>query len=134
MAIYDFRCMKCDQIDENISMPISHQREDLPWHCGQRMSYHISKAPSVHWIDPVIEPFRNPAAPRDTKDSVILTSSQRRAFMEKNDLIDANDLVKPTHEEQAETHKEVMRTIDEITPTKDQEAQMKHDGLMAPSE
>ena len=129
MPTYDFKCKKCGQIDENIIMPITHQKEDLPWHCGERMQYHITQAPMVSWTDPVIEPFRNPAAKRNDKDAVITSQKQRREFMAKNNLVDANDFKPPTHEEQAETHAKVVKTIEDVTPTKQQAEQMKSDGI-----
>ena len=129
MPTYDFKCSKCGQIDENIIMPITHQKEDLPWHCGQRMSYHITQAPMVSWTDPVIEPFRNPAAKRGDKDAVITSTKQRREFMEKNNLVDANDFKPPTRQEQAETHAKTLKSIEAVTPTKRQADQMKSDGI-----
>jgi hypothetical protein len=127
MAIYDFRCMKCDHIDENVSMPITHMREDLPWHCGQRMSYHISQPPSVHWKDPVIEPFRAIA----TKDRPIITTlKQNREYMAKHDLIDANDFgPPPSHLDQARDNAEMQRSIDAVTPTGEVAAKMAEQGL-----
>ena len=130
MAIYDFKCMKCGQIDENIHMPITHQREDLPWHCGDRMSYHITQAPMVSWIDPVIEPFRNPAASRGDSDAVISSTKQRREFMAKNDLVDANDLPAPTSEQHNENHKQAMKEIAAITPTAEQTDRLMAEGIL----
>jgi hypothetical protein len=129
MPTYDFKCRKCGQIDENIIMPITHQREDLPWHCGERMSYHITQAPMVSWTDPVIEPFRNPAAARGDKDAVITSMKQRREFMEKHDLVDANDLPPPSQAEVEKTRAEIEESVAAITPTKEQTDQMKSDGI-----
>jgi hypothetical protein len=132
MPTYDFKCRKCGQIDENIVMPITHQKEDLPWHCGQRMSYHISSPPLVHWVDPVIEPFRAIA----TKDKpVITTAKQNREYMERNGLVDANEVVgkPPTHLDQEETHKEVLESIAAIGPTEGLRDTMDKQGLLDPT-
>ena len=129
MPTYDFKCKDCGHIEEDVIMPITHQREDLPFHCSGRMQYHITSPPMVSWIDPVIEPFRNPAAKRGDKDAVITSTKQRREFMEKNNLIDANDFKPPTHQEQAETHAETLKSIEAVTPTKEQADQLRSDGI-----
>ena len=130
MAVYDFRCMKCDHIEKDVHMPITHQREDLPFHCGDRMSYHITQAPMVSWIDPVIEPFRNPAAVRGTPDSVISSTKQRREFMAKNDLVDGNDFKPPTSQEHNENHIKAMKEIAAITPTAEQSDRLMVEGIL----
>lgn len=129
MPTYDFKCKECGHIEEDVIMPITHQREDLPFHCSGRMQYHITSAPMVSWIDPVIEPFRNPAAKRGDKDAVITSQKQRREFMEKNNLVDANDFKPPTHQEQAETHAKTLKSIEAVTPTKEQADQLRSDGI-----
>ena len=51
--------------------------------------------------------------------------------MERNDLIDANDLYKPpTQQEQVRENEEMQETINAITPNEQQEDQMKASGIL----
>jgi hypothetical protein len=115
MAIYDFKCSKCDRIDENVTLPITHQECELPICCDTIMGYYITKPPSVHWIDPVIEPFRSIA----TKDKpIIRTTRERREYMARNQLLDANDVCEPPSQaQQKQAREEMQDSIDAITPT-----------------
>lgn len=127
MPRYDFRCSVCTRIERDVILPITHT--DKPKCCGMEMYYHITQAPMVSWTDPMIEPFRNPAAPKDSPDAVIMNTRQRREFMKKNDLVDANDLKPPTHEEQRAKVAEMQKSIEAITPTKEQSDRLRKSGL-----
>jgi hypothetical protein len=129
MPYYDFACERCGTVLENQFLRITHLPDEKPECCDEPMNYHITTPPMVHWTDPVIEPFRNPAASREDKDAVITSKRQRREFMVKNDLVDANDFIPPTPREQAETHAEVVKSIEAVTPTKEQKDQMRSDGF-----
>jgi hypothetical protein len=94
------------------------------------MSYHVTQAPMVSWIDPVIEPFRNPAAARGAKDEVITSMKQRKEFMARNDLIDGNDLKPPTREQDQATQKAMSDAVSRITPTPAQTDRLRADGLL----
>ena len=119
MPKYDFKCPTRELLIEDKILSIHHTEDDRPECCGKAMPIHISTPPLVHWTDPVIEPFRNPAAKRGDKDAVITSQKQRREFMEKNDLVDANDLIPPSHEEQKREVAEMQKSVDAITPTKE---------------
>jgi hypothetical protein len=129
MPTYAFACSKCEKIVDNMILKITHTDSDLPVCCGKTMGYHITQPPLVHWNDPVIEPFRNPAAKRGDKDAVIQTTKQRKEFMAKNDLVDANDFKPVTRKEELQTQKEIQRSIAEITPTGAVKAEMDRRGM-----
>ena len=132
MAIYDFRCMKCDKIDIDVMLPMSHRNSELPRCCDQSMSYHISSPPMVHWRDPLIAPFRAIG----TKDAPVITSTrQYREYMKRNDLVDANDLyTPPSRSSEAEERAEMQASIDQITPDAQQAEQMEASGILDTSE
>lgn len=119
MPKYDFKCGVCKRVIEDKILSIHHTPDDRPECCDATMGIHITTPPMVHWTDPVIEPFRNPAAKRGDKDAVITSQKQRREFMEKNDLVDANDLIPPSREEQKQAVAEMQKSVDAITPTKE---------------
>lgn len=128
MAIYDFKCDECGQIQQNVIMPITHDYDDLPECCNEKMDYYITRPPMVHWVDPVIEPFRAIA----TKDMpVISTTRENREYMARNNLVDANELgPPPTYEEQEKTAAEMQKSIDAITPTGQVADEMKKRGML----
>ena len=102
--------------------------DEKPQCCDEAMNYHITTPPLVHWVDPVIEPFRAIA----TKDMpVITTTKQNREYMARHDLLDANEVIEkvPSHEEQKETHAKVMESIDAITPDAELAQKMSEQGL-----
>lgn len=129
MPVYDFKCKECDEIKENLIMSITHKMEDHPRceSCDKIMTHHITKPPSVIWVDPVIEPFR---AVGTKDDTIITTTRQNREYMARNDLVDANELyTPPTQQEQMQAHEEALETIDAITPNEQQLDQLKDSGL-----
>ena len=81
----------------------------------------------VHWVDPVIEPFRAVA----TKDMpVITTTKQNREYMARHGLVDANEVARPpTEEEYQRTKKEIDDSIKAITPSEEVSANMRQQGL-----
>lgn len=131
MPTYDFKCRKCERIQENVLLRITHDELDKPHCCEQPMAYHITQAPLVHWHDPIIEPFRAIA----TKDQpVISTTRENREYMARNGLIDANELgPPPTEADQARTVAEMEKSIAAITPDAETSAMMADQGLMDPS-
>jgi hypothetical protein len=112
-------------MEENFYLPITHEEEDRPQCCGETMRQHFTKVPTIHWKDYDLpnggfRPTSVPNAP------VITSLKQNREFMKEHDLIDANEVfTPPTQEEQMETHREVMESIDKISLS-DDEAR-KHD-------
>jgi hypothetical protein len=129
MPSYDFHCKTCSRTDRDVVMPITRFDTDRPLCCGERMETVISVPPMISWTDPIIEPFRNPAAKRDDKDAVIMTTRQRREFMKKNDLVDANDFKPPSNGEQQAEVAKMKKSIEAITPTKSQSAMLRKSGL-----
>lgn len=130
MAVYDFRCMKCDKMLEDIHLPITHTKGELPQCCGQAMSYHIGSPPSVHWKDYDL-PSGGFIAHSIPGKPVVTSLKQNRDLMERHDLIDANDFgPPPTHLDQEREHQEALDAIDAITPTPEQEQRLKEDGLL----
>ena len=115
MPNYDFKCGDCKRIVENKFLSISHTPDDLPTCCNRSMGYYITQPPLVHWVDPIIEPFRSIA----TKDKpIISTTRERREYMARNGLLDANDVCQPpTQAEQKQAREEIQDSIDSITPT-----------------
>jgi hypothetical protein len=115
MSIYDLKCKHCDTYEIDVILPITHTQDDLPKHCGEAMGYYITSPPSVHWVDPIIEPFRSVA----TKDKPIITSNrQRKEYMLRNGLLDANEVCEPPTP--AETKRQVAQmqeSINDITPS-----------------
>ena len=128
MAIYDFKCVTCDEILENISLPMTHTEDDLPVHCGKKMNYYITSPPQVLWRDKDL-PDGGFVAGKEKER--ITTTRERREFMAKHDLVDSNDLITPpTHEEQMDTHADVLKSVSAITPDAEQKQQMKDDGIL----
>lgn len=127
MPVYDFKCMKCQEIVEDLSMPITHLASAVPRCCDQYMSYHITSAPQVVWKDPNIAAFRTSAG---KKPEVITTTKGRREFMARNDLHDANERYSaPTRAEEQREVAEKQASIDAITPTAKQTQQLKDSGI-----
>ena len=132
MPRYDFKCRTCGTIREDVILSIKHTPVDRPFCCKVPMATHISTPPMVHWVDPVIEPFRAIA----TKDQpVITTTKQNREYMARNGLVDANEVVgpPPTHLDDERVHAEVQESIKAITPDAKTSARMAEQGLMDPS-
>ena len=127
MPQYDFRCSECGEMRQNVLLRITHDDCDKPHCCDKPMDYHITTPPLVHWVDPVIEPFRAVA----TKDMpVISTTRQNREYMKRHDLVDANEIAKPpTKEEHAKTKKAIKKSIEAITPSKEVAGRMAEKGL-----
>lgn len=127
MPTYDFKCKKCESVTEDVLLRITHTHADKPQCCGEPMGYHITSAPLVHWIDPVIAPFKHVAV---KSDEVITTTRQNREFMKRHDLVDVNDVKPPSHEENQKTLQEINKSIEKITPTVEQSATMRKQGLL----
>jgi hypothetical protein len=127
MPTYDFKCRECGKMQENVLLRITHDEADKPCCCGETMQHHITTPPMVHWVDPVIEPFRAIA----TKDRpVITTTKQNREYMARNGLVDANEISRPpTMEEDARTKKEIKESIEAITPSKELSGKLAEQGL-----
>ena len=127
MPIYDFKCATCDEISENVSLPITHEKEDLPVHCGKKMGYYITTPPSVIWTDPIIDPFRPVATP----DAPMITNmKEHREYMKRNDLVDANDtFAPPTAHEEKVIREEAQESIDAISGTEQQKEQLTQQGI-----
>ena len=126
MAIYDLKCATCDEVLENHIMPITHTKDDLPVHCGKPMDYFITKAPMGFVTDtefPV--PFK-----AGNNGEVISNKRQKKEFMAKNGLYDANEVITPpTPQEQKQAREEVADSIASITPTAKQKEQLKSVGI-----
>ena len=128
MPRYDFRCMKCDKIDEDIVLPITHLSSTIPRCCKQTMSYHISSPPQVLWKD---KDLPDGGFVAGKKKERITTKRERREFMAKHDLVDSNDFITPpSHEEQMDTHADVLKSVAAITPDDVQKEQMKDSGIL----
>jgi len=128
MPRYDFKCKVCGEIQEDVILSILHNDSDKPMCCGQRTQTHITVPPMVHWVDPIIEPFRSVA---DKNKTVITTTKQRREYMARNHLVDSNDLgTPPTKKEQMEYHENVVvPSVAAMTPTEKQVREMKAAGI-----
>lgn len=127
MAIYDFKCMKCQSMVVDLIMPITHLASAVPRCCDQFMAYHISSPPMVLWKDPNIEAFRHVAV----KDSPLITSTkQNREFMARNNLVDANEtFALPTAHEEKMAREASQESIDAISGTAQQREQLKQQGI-----
>ena len=130
MPAYDFKCHVCGEMKNNKILRITHTEADRPTCCGVTMQQHFTVPPMVHWIDPIIEPFKHIAV---KSDEVITTTRQNREFMKRNNLVDANDIKPPTQEEDAKILKEINKSIKKISPTQEQSATMRSQGLLDPS-
>jgi len=132
MPRYDFKCKKCQKIKVDVILPITHVETDRPKCCGEISSVHISVPPMVHWVDPMIEPFRAIA----TKDRpVITTAKQNREYMARHDLVDANEVVgkPPSKAEQMQYHNDVvLPSIKNVSATDRQLDDMKKAGIKDP--
>ena len=127
MAIYDFKCMKCQRIFEDVVLPMTHRKSDIPLCCEARTAYHITKAPSVVWKDPTIPAFR-PVATENAP--VISTMKEHREYMARNELVDANDTFSPpTQKEQRLAREEAKESIDAMSGTAQQKEQLREQGI-----
>jgi hypothetical protein len=113
--LYDFKCRNCETYEIDVVLSIKHTESDLPICCNEPMGYYITVPPTVVWTDPVIEPFRSVA----TKDKpIISTTKERREYMARNGLLDANEVCEPPTP--AETKRQVAQmqeSINDITPS-----------------
>jgi hypothetical protein len=125
---YDFKCPTCDELLLNQVLRITHTIYDLPTCCNSPMGYHITSVPMVHWKDPNIEPFRSVA----TKDRpIISTSRERREYMAKNDLLDANEVCEPPSQAEVKMKRqEIKESIEAITPSGAVKEDLTKRGLM----
>ena len=128
MAMYDFKCVICQGVSEDVTLPMDHEDWEHPLHCGSTMAHHHTKAPHVHWKDYDLPDGGFKAGKEGT---VITTLKQNRDYMERNNLLDANDFgPPPTKADQNEQLGKTMESIDAITPTEAQRAILKEDGLL----
>lgn len=132
MPTYDFRCRQCGDGTDNVVLSIHHEKTDRPYcyACEQQMEVHITTPPMVHWVDPQIEPFRHVGIPGQP---MVSSMREHRELMARHNMVDANDLDVPTHEEQADTYKQVQAEIEAITPDKETSDRMAEQGLLDPS-
>lgn len=126
MPTYDFQCGVCKHEKHNVLLRITHDEDDRPQCCDHPMEYLITKPPSVHWIDPVIEPFRHIATP---DKPVITTTRQNREYMKRHNLVDMNDVKPPSDAEHERTLREANESIAKITPSKEVSDKMRDQGL-----
>jgi hypothetical protein len=127
MPSYDFQCPECGEVIKNKILSITHTNDELPTCCDTIMGYYITQPPMVHWVDPIIEPFRSVA----TKDRpIISTTRERREYMAKNQLLDANEVCEPpSHKQQKIARAEARESIEAITPSGAVKDDMKKRGL-----
>lgn len=132
MPRYDFQCAKCQSVEKNIVLPITHLDSQIPVCCDSTMGYYITQAPMVVWKDPQIEPFKPTATPNAP---LISTTKQRREYMARNHLLDANEVFEPpSHQAQRAAVAKMTETIDAITPTAQQQEQLQVMGLDSPND
>lgn len=129
MPAYDFKCKECETIQEDVILSIAHTHADLPHCCDRAMEYHITSVPMVHWKDYDLPDggFKSTATPGR---EVITSLREKREYMKRNNLLDANEVVeKPTQEHEQKARQEAQESIKAITPTAEQKEQLKKDGL-----
>jgi hypothetical protein len=128
MPQYDFKCKKCETYELDVHLRITHTERALPMHCNEPMGYFITSPPMVVWNDPVIEPFRSMA----TRDKPIISSmKEKREYMARNDLVDANELgPPPSLSDTAKAQAEVQQSIDAMKPTGQLKEEMKRQNLL----
>ena len=128
MAIYDFKCPECDTVCRDVVLPMMHEDEDHPhcYRCDALTHHYITKTPMMFMSDvDYAVPFQA------GKDKEVITGSrQKKEFMARNGLYDANEVMDlPTHQEQQKSIDEVNESIKAITPTERQKDEMKRSGL-----
>jgi hypothetical protein len=132
MAIYDFKCMICGKMENDYFLPMTHADDDRPVCCEQHMRYHITSAPFVHWKDYDLPDggFKAVSVPNGP---MITTKKQNEEFMKRHNLLDANEVFSPpTEAEEYMIRREMQDSIDAITPTAKQQAQLRDDGMIGP--
>jgi hypothetical protein len=130
MPTYDFKCKKCSKEIKNVLLRITHDEADRPCCCGETMGQHFTVPPMVHWVDPQIEPFRAVGIPGQP---VVTSTKQNRELMARHDLVDANDIKPPTHQDDIDNQKAVEESIKAITPDAKVSDKMAQQGLLDPS-
>lgn len=128
MAIFDFKCKKCDRIDENVFLSVHHAPGDVPRCCNQFMVKHFTSVPMVHWKDYMLPEGGFKAA----HDGTVITSrKQNREYMARHGLQDANEVMeKPTFESEQRERAESQAAIDAITPSDAQMRDLKEVGIV----
>jgi len=128
LAIYDFKCPECNQVLTDMILPMMHEDDDHPacYQCGIFMEHYITQTPMMFMRD--VE-YPEPFVVGKNKE-VITGSRQRKEFMARNNLIDANEIMEaPTYEESAKTVEEINKSVAAITPNARQKEEMKASGL-----
>ena len=118
MARYDFKCPTCESMEIDVYLPMMHERSERPHCCGKPMETYISVPPMVHWKHYEFEGggFQTISAKRG-QNEVITTHKQHENFLKKHDLVVAEDVKPPTHEEEVATRAAAKASIDAITPS-----------------
>lgn len=127
--IYDFKCVTCSRIEEDVYLSIHHTDDDHPACCGEHMQDYITRAPYVAWQDRQLLDGGFKA----NHDGTLITSvKQNKEYMARHDLqlIDDN-YVAPTIFSERKERAASKAAIDAITPTDDQMERMVEDGTMA---
>ena len=126
--IYDFKCECCGRVAKDIVLPMTHSDDEHPRCCDRAMADFFTVPPTILWTDADLPDGGFVSGKNKER---ITTKKERREFMARNDLVDANELGPPPNKAaQMEQFKDTMKTIDAITPDAQQEDQLKSSGLM----
>ncbi len=126
--IFDFKCGACNTVKADVVLPFNHAAEDHPGCCGEPMKKHFTSFPMVTWTDGDLP---DGAFKPDRSGTVISTRKERREYMARHDLVDANELgPPPTNEEQRATVEELEKSVAAITPNAQQEYELQQSGIL----
>lgn len=128
--IYDFKCLECGRIAEDVVLPMTHSDDEHPRCCEQGMADYHTSPPTVLWKDGDLPDGAFTAGKRGEQVR-IETRKQRREYMAENDLVDANDLGPPPNKrDQMEAFKDTQESIAAITPDAQEMEQLASSGLL----
>jgi len=126
--LFDMKCSNCEEVRKDVFLPFEHDEGDHPKCCRMPMRKHYTSTPMVHWSDYDLPDGGFRAGKEKT---LITTRKQNLDYMKRNNLLDANDFGKPpTKAEQMTEHKKVLESINDITPSRQQEERLRDQGLM----
>ena len=127
--IYDFKCIACGEIKENVILPITHEDDEHPSCCHEPMRHYMTKAPSIRWRDPMLLDGGFIAHSMPGKP-VITSQAQNREMMKRHNLVDANDLgTPPTKQQQMEQHHSDQAALEKMKPPEHVMKEMSRQGL-----
>ena len=92
--IYDFKCVHCGEIIEDVYLAMTHEDHEHPMCCGLQSRHYITRAPMVHFKD--FELKDGGYVSHSMKGKPVITSiPQERELLKRHNLINASEMGQP---------------------------------------